>query len=91
MIGNHLLICCPCEQLQLAALHLIVSYCAARPGEVVLTRLATDAVMVDIQGLVQMGKESKNRIMLYGLCRVKVIAGPSFALSAAKVLLWSRW
>ncbi|SAM86478.1 uncharacterized protein UBRO_20985 [Ustilago bromivora] len=38
VFGNHLLLRCPCEQLQLAAYHLIVSYCAARPGEVALTR-----------------------------------------------------
>ncbi|SPC64103.1 uncharacterized protein UHOD_11401 [Ustilago sp. UG-2017b] len=44
IFGNHLLLRCPREQLQLAALHLIVSYCTARPGEVALTKLATDAL-----------------------------------------------
>ncbi|KAJ1019717.1 hypothetical protein NDA13_005942 [Ustilago tritici] len=44
IFGNHLLLCCPRKQLQLAAHHLIVSYCVARPGEVVLTMLTTNAL-----------------------------------------------
>ncbi|SOV01586.1 uncharacterized protein UDID_18128 [Ustilago sp. UG-2017a] len=44
VFGNHLLLHCPCEQLQFAAHHLIVSYCVARPGEVALTVLATNAL-----------------------------------------------
>ncbi|SOV02554.1 uncharacterized protein UDID_19563 [Ustilago sp. UG-2017a] len=44
VFGNHLLLRCPHKQLQLAAHHLIVSYCAARPGEVALTVLTTDAL-----------------------------------------------
>ncbi|SOV06453.1 uncharacterized protein UDID_17470 [Ustilago sp. UG-2017a] len=44
VFGNHLLLCCSCKQLQLAAHHLIVLYCVARPGEVALTKLATNAL-----------------------------------------------
>ncbi|SOV02091.1 uncharacterized protein UDID_18956 [Ustilago sp. UG-2017a] len=44
VFGNHLLLHCPCEQLQLAVHHLIVLYCVARPGEVALTWLTTDAL-----------------------------------------------
>ena len=44
VFGKHLLLRCPHKQLQLAAHHLIVSYCAARPGEVALTVLTTDAL-----------------------------------------------
>ncbi|KAJ1021438.1 hypothetical protein NDA13_005479 [Ustilago tritici] len=44
VFGNHLLLCCPCQQLQLAAHHLIVFYCAVRPSEVTLTWLATNAL-----------------------------------------------
>ncbi|SYW82619.1 uncharacterized protein UBRO2_04741 [Ustilago bromivora] len=44
VFGNHLLLHCPCEQLQLAALHLIVSFCTAQSGEVALTKLTTDAL-----------------------------------------------
>ncbi|SPC61666.1 uncharacterized protein UHOD_11628 [Ustilago sp. UG-2017b] len=42
--GNHLLLRCPRKQLQLAAHHLIVSYCVVRPSEVTLAWLATDAL-----------------------------------------------
>ncbi|SPC63153.1 uncharacterized protein UHOD_20169 [Ustilago sp. UG-2017b] len=44
VFGNHLLLCCPREQLQLAAHHLIISYCVVRPSEVTLAWLATDAL-----------------------------------------------
>ncbi|SPC68186.1 uncharacterized protein UHOD_12383 [Ustilago sp. UG-2017b] len=44
IFGNHLLLHCPHEQLQLAAHHLIISYCAVRPSEVTLTWLATHAL-----------------------------------------------
>ncbi|SAM85880.1 uncharacterized protein UBRO_20169 [Ustilago bromivora] len=44
VFGNHLLLCCPCEQLQLAAHHLIISYCVVRPNEVTLAWLATNAL-----------------------------------------------
>ena len=44
IFGNHLLLHCPHEQLQLAALYLIISFCTAQPGEVALTDLATDAL-----------------------------------------------
>ncbi|SAM85389.1 uncharacterized protein UBRO_20906 [Ustilago bromivora] len=38
--------------------------------------------VVDIQGLVQRGKESKNRIMLHGLCPVKAITDTPNSLHA---------
>lgn len=44
IFGNNLLLYCLHEQLQLAAFHLLVAYCAACPGQIVLTKAATDAV-----------------------------------------------
>ena len=42
--GNILLLHCPCEQVQLTVLNLIVLYCAACPGKVVLCSLTTNAL-----------------------------------------------
>lgn len=42
--GSHLLLRCPREQIQMAAFHQLIAYCAVRPSDVVLGRLQSDAL-----------------------------------------------